>query len=631
MTVLLPFRRYLLGAAWCRNLLWKRARAVPSLDLDFAGKKSLKDGISNQDLITFTRASSGTFVDSDGVLRTAVTNLLLQSEDFSTTWSLTGLLSFGAGSTVNVTTAPNNTDTADLITENTSTGNHFIQQSVTVATGTVYTVSVYAKLPVGSTRQVTLFVANTNFTVSPNATFNLSSGTVVNTFNGTASIVSLPNNWYRLVLTTVAATSSGSNAVSIRLNNGTSTSYTGDGTSGLFLWGAQIEQSATVGEYIPTTSVINSAPRFDHNPTTGESLGLLVEEARTNSIRNNTMVGAVVGTPGTTPTNWAVGGSGIGTLTQQVVAIGSLGSLSYIDVRYSGTTSTTGFIFAFEPSTSVAALTGQSWTQSVYFALIAGSISNINSLRHDVVERTLVGGSVLQNFSSDFKSTLTANLTRSTYSVALSGGATTAYAQPSIEFSFASGVAIDITLRIGLPQLEQGTFATSVIPTTTATVTRAADVASITGSNFSSWYNQTEGTVFAECSALLNTSQGICIFRDSASATTNTRLRKNSGNLYSGVLRDAGGTKDITVTPSPALTAGQNIKMALAFKTNNCAFTGGGQNPGTQNTFTLASMNTFDINGSIGVGESAANTTIKRLTYWPTRLSNTTIQQITQP
>ena len=161
------------------------------------------------------------------------------------------------------------------------------------------------------------------------------------------------------------------------------------------------------------------------------------------------------------------------------------------------------------------------------------------------------------------------------------------------------------------------------------TFTRAADVASITGTNFSSFYNQTEGTVFAECSALLNTNQGICIFRDSASSTTNIRLRKTTANAYSGVLRDGGGTKDIVVTPSPALTAGQNIKIALGFKTNDCAFTGGGQTPGTQNTFTLASMNTFDINGSVALGESAANTTIKRLAFWPTRLA--TLQAITQP
>ena len=47
-------------------------------------------------------------------------------------------------------------------------------------------------------------------------------------------------------------------------------------------------------------------------------------------------------------------------------------------------------------------------------------------------------------------------------------------------------------------QIEEGSFATSYIPTASSSVTRAADVAEITGTNFSSFYNQSEGTVFAE-------------------------------------------------------------------------------------------------------------------------------------
>ena len=377
------------------------------------------------------------------------------------------------------------------------------------------------------------------------------------------------------------------------------------------------------------TATINEA-RFDHNPTTGESLGLLVEEARTNSIRNNTMVGAVVGTPGTTPTNWTVGGSGIGTLTQQVVAIGSLGSLSYIDVRYSGTTSTTGFIFAFEPSTSVAALTGQSWTQSVYFALIAGSISNINSLRHDVVERTLVGGSVLQNFSSDFKSTLTANLTRSTYSVALSGGATTAYAQPSIEFSFASGVAIDITLRIGLPQLEQGAFATSVIPTTTATVTRAADVASITGSNFSSFYNQTEGTVYCDALGLgagvpISDFQSLATFSDGTN-TTRIELGYLSASSAYWNLRSAGLS---SVEISPTVSAARRL-LAASYSSALAEISVNGAAALSDSSVTVPLVNKLDIGGANGAAIKEFNGHIRRFVFWPTRLINTTLELITQ-
>lgn len=63
--------------------------------------------------------------------------------------------------------------------------------------------------------------------------------------------------------------------------------FTGDPTRGIYIWGAQLEQSSTIGEYIRTTSTINSAPRFHHDPTTGESLGLLVEEQRTNLLLNS--------------------------------------------------------------------------------------------------------------------------------------------------------------------------------------------------------------------------------------------------------------------------------------------------------------------------------------------------------
>jgi hypothetical protein len=59
--------------------------------------------------------------------------------------------------------------------------------------------------------------------------------------------------------------------------------------------------------------------------------GLLVEEARTNSIRNNSMQGAVAGTPGTLPTNWSE--SRAAGLTQTVVGTGTQNGIDYIDIR----------------------------------------------------------------------------------------------------------------------------------------------------------------------------------------------------------------------------------------------------------------------------------------------------------
>jgi hypothetical protein len=235
-------------------------------------------------------------------------------------------------------------------------------------------------------------------------------------------------------------------------------------------------------------------PRFDHDPMTGESLGLLVEEQRSNGIRNNTMVGAVAGTPGTLPTNWGI--SGLGTLTQQIIGIGSINGIAYIDVRVSGTSSTSQFTIRLDSATAISATNGQTWTVSSWLAVVGGSLTNIGAgglgwLIYDSGAGFLGGspGSVpLNNTSTLMRLSYTGQITT----------ANTAFIQPQIFFLCSSGAAIDITLRIGLPQLEQGAFTTSVIPTSGAAATRAADVCSISGSNFSSWYRQDEGTFYTQ-------------------------------------------------------------------------------------------------------------------------------------
>ena len=102
-------RAALLPGAWARNDLWRRARAVPSLDLRFADNKSLTDAVTGQSLVTFTRASSGTYVGSDGLVKTATTNLLLRSEEFdNASW-----VKLNSTVTANAATAPNGSLTAD--------------------------------------------------------------------------------------------------------------------------------------------------------------------------------------------------------------------------------------------------------------------------------------------------------------------------------------------------------------------------------------------------------------------------------------------------------------------------------------------------------------------------------------
>ena len=483
-----------LAGPWVRNDLWRRARAVPSLDLQFADTKSLTDAVTGQSLVTFTRASSATYTGSDGLIKTATTNLLLRSEEFdNASWGKTGLLAFGSGSTANVIAAPNATVTADLITEDTSTGTHALNQSATITAGATLQTSVYVR-PAAGTRHVRLQVTSDAGANGFRAYFDLSQFSVAlqTTLIGTGSavsnsavITSVGNGWYRVSCAGTVATA----ATSITLNlflqptpTG-SASYTGDGTSGIYIWGAQLEQSSTVGEYIPTTSTINSAPRFDHNPTTGESLGLLVEEQRTNSIRNNTMVGAVAGTPGTAPTTWNV--TAATDLTRTVVGTGTENGVTYVDFRFTGTVTAARSQYIFlEGSAAIAASNNQPWAGSAWVKVAGGSLSNITSmqLQADTRDSSLVY--VNTPYGLNIYSSVSSVFTRFNAS-GNTAAANVAYIQPFLVFTTATSGAVDITLRIGLPQLEQGAFATSVIPTLgTATATRSADVSSISGNNF---------------------------------------------------------------------------------------------------------------------------------------------------
>ena len=443
------------------------------LDLRFALQKTLDPRV------THTRASSATFVDSSGVLRSAVTNLLLRSEEFdNASWTV---ISGAKTVTPNTTVAPNGTLTADTVTaDGTSGAAHFVDQTVTL-TAIPHVFTVYAKAGTNNFIQLRLSSAlgnrHANFDVSTGATGT--SGSITS-----SSVQPVGNGWYRCSMVCTPTAAAGTLAIIVVSSNSAISGETNALNTSVILWGAQLEQSATVGEYIPTTSAINSAPRFDHNPTTGESLGLLVEEARTNSIANNTMVGAVAGTPGTNPTGWAYATTSSNGLTLSIVGTGVENGINYIDYRFNGTTVASPAGCAISVVNATAA-TGQTWTASTYWKLAAGTATGITSWQIGIIESTSAGAFVTGAFYSQTAPTSAALITqRPVATRTLSGGATVGLVSCPFNINVAGNTAIDFTLRIGLPQLELGAFATSVIPTTTSTVTRAADVASITGSNF---------------------------------------------------------------------------------------------------------------------------------------------------
>ena len=615
-----------LAGPWVRDPLWTRARAVPSLDLRFADNKSLVDAVTGAQLVTHTRASSGTFVGSDGVLRSAVTNLLLRSEEFdNASWTVI----FGAKTvTPNTTVAPNGTLTADTVTaDGTSGAAHFVDQTVTL-TAIPHVFTVYAKAGTNNFIQLRLSSAlgnrHANFDVSTGATGT--SGSITS-----SSVQPVGNGWYRCSMVCTPTAAAGTLAIIVVSSNSAISGETNALNTSVILWGAQLEQSATVGEYIPTTSAINSAPRFDHNPTTGESLGLLVEEARTNGIRNNTMVGAVAGTPGTNPTSWLYATAQSNGLTISVMGTGVENGINYIDYRFNGTTVASPNSCAIGFDNGVAA-TGQTWTQALYWKLVGGSATGVVNWQIGLIESTSVGAFVAGAFYTQTAPTSAALINqRPTATRTLSGGATVGLCGATLNIPVTGSTAIDFTIRIGLPQLELGAFATSVIPTTSATVTRAADVASITGSNFSSWYNQTEGTVFVDGStaAFTNTTGFVAI---NAGGSTN-RLDIRQIRVIPTVTGASTTVTWNTIVSTPTLVANTSYKQATAISnaSHGNSISGALDTSSTTIGTIAATQLIFGMRDGQTAPTGGSVSTIKRLTYWPTRFGGEVLQRISQP
>jgi hypothetical protein len=266
---------------------------------------SLKPTDGSGDL-TFTRASSATRVNSDGLIESPRTNLVLYSEEFDNAyWTKTNVTI-----TANATTAPDGNLTADKLVENSVNGNHFIYRSQATFTASAsYFQSWYVKA--GERYKVRIQDASDGTFF---AAYNLNTGSLIdegtNTI-GNTTITPLLNGWYRLTLLLNQATSAKYAGIILLPDSytaGDSITYQGNGTSGVYIWGAQIEAGSTATDYIPTTNSARTTfagitqdgtsasniPRIDY--TGGGCAKLLLEPQRTNVALNSETFGAGTGT-----------------------------------------------------------------------------------------------------------------------------------------------------------------------------------------------------------------------------------------------------------------------------------------------------------------------------------------------
>jgi hypothetical protein len=174
-------------------------------------------------------------------------NLMLQSETWNVSpWTATSG-SQGATISGNVTASPDGTTNADKLIEAAVTGNHFCLQSLTLTSGTTYTTSFFAKASERTLGRLRMLGSAAYWDID----FDLTLGTATGGTN--PFIQNYGNGWYRIGGTFTANQASNNFILSLRDASG-NTSYTGNGTNGFFVYGAQIETGSVATSYIPTTT-----------------------------------------------------------------------------------------------------------------------------------------------------------------------------------------------------------------------------------------------------------------------------------------------------------------------------------------------------------------------------------------
>lgn len=240
-------------------------RVLPKLALDFTTA-------SLDSRVTFSRTTDAsnpaTYVSSSGVITAAAnnqprfdynpitlncngllieesrTNLATYSEDFSNAaWTVSQV-----SVSTNTAVAPDSATTADKLIENTAANSHAIRPTAAFGANT-YTVSCFIKAAGRSWATLTSFDGST----ASRTFFDVSLGVVGTTAAGhTAKIVNFGGGWFRCSITWTTAAGSNFYYIGIATANNTY-NYTGDGTSGIYIWGAQLEAGAFATSYIPTT------------------------------------------------------------------------------------------------------------------------------------------------------------------------------------------------------------------------------------------------------------------------------------------------------------------------------------------------------------------------------------------
>jgi hypothetical protein len=557
--------------------------------------------------ITFTRGSNATLVDSRGRITYAPANLVLQSQTFdNASWNKT-VGTFGGTIPVvtpNVAEAPDGTMTADRA------------QFATGGTANSDDLSTLVQIPAGAGTPALFSVW-----VKSNTT---SDQVLLLRVGSTFTAITATPSWQRF--SALQSTPVTSYAVNIGLRG----SVTGTVSSAdVLLWGAQLEPvtyQTTAGPYVATTTAAYYGPRFDYDPVTLAPKGILIEEQRVNLLLRSeefdnaswTKLRATVTANATTSPD--------GTADAEKLVEDTTASDTHFVLQLTAVSSSTSYTYS-------VFLKAAERTRA---ALVDGGGSSSTGV-FDLSNGTVVSASgctaAITNFGNGWY--------RCTITFTTGGAQTMANCRV---FLVDTGTNITYTgngtsgLFLWGAQLEAGAFPTSYIPTVASQVTRSADNASMTGTNFSSWYNQPQGTFVASYSRI-QTTDAFAILLEVKPTSNNTNDRINISVQSTADPRVQvfieGTSKLDTGTTFGPVALGAVVNIGVAYQSGNIAAVRNGSTPITSaSTFTTPSYTNMQIggtdNGIFGpVANSPLNGHIRQIAFYNTRLSNATLVSLT--
>jgi hypothetical protein len=357
---------------------------------------------------------------------------------------------------------------------------------------------------------------------------------------------------------------------------------------------------ASTATFVGSNGLIQSAainaPRFDYDPVTLAPRGLLIEEQRANLATYSAAIGG---------TNWSASSLGAGvlptvTLNHSVAPDGST-TATRLQLSLGGGT-TTGDI-----SLVAQGLTATGARGSFYIKTTDGSTKTIYTRGASFSSFVVDGTWRRYNFDAG-------TLAGTQFGIGLRGGQTPTNSNTA-------------DILVWGAQLEVGAFATSYIPTVASQVTRSPDIATMTGTNFSSWYSQSEGTLVFEGSTFKPTtvSPSANVGVEANDGTLNNRnIIQYVNNIVSGQTTTLGS---VVSSISQAYTASATDKLAYAYKANDFAFARSGALVGTDTAGGVPVVNRL----ALGNYQSQAflNGYIRQIAYYNTRLPNNTLRAIT--